>query len=118
MTTVINAIRQRDPDNIIIVGTPSWSQDVDAAAQDPLHFSNIMYFATINNGAEMQQWYCNGHAAQQWQLSYVSDGYYMLKNIVSGKCLDVYSFGLENGVKIIQWSCHGANNQQWRVEKI
>lgn len=42
-TTVINAIRQHDPDNIIIVGTPNWSQDVDAAAQDPLNFSNIMY---------------------------------------------------------------------------
>lgn len=41
--TVISAIRQNDPDNIIIVGTPTWSQDVDAAAKDPLTQSNIMY---------------------------------------------------------------------------
>ncbi len=41
--SVISAIRQNDPDNVIIVGTPNWSQDVDAAAQDPLSFSNIMY---------------------------------------------------------------------------
>lgn len=41
--TVINAIRQNDPDNIIIVGTPNWSQDVDAAAKDPLTASNVMY---------------------------------------------------------------------------
>ena len=40
---VIAAIRQYDPDNIIIVGTPHWSQDVDKAANDPLKGSNIAY---------------------------------------------------------------------------
>ncbi|GFN30086.1 cellulase family glycosylhydrolase [Paenibacillus xylaniclasticus] len=40
---VITAIRAIDPDNIIIVGTPTWSQDVDHAADNPLPFSNIMY---------------------------------------------------------------------------
>lgn len=41
--TVISAIRKHDPNNIVIVGTPNWSQDVDEAARDPLNFSNIMY---------------------------------------------------------------------------
>ncbi len=42
--TVIRAIRQNDPDNLIIVGTPNWSQDVDAAAADPITISsNIAY---------------------------------------------------------------------------
>ena len=40
---VIPAIRQYDPDNIIIVGTPTWSQDVDIASNDPLEGDNIMY---------------------------------------------------------------------------
>lgn len=40
---VIAAIRQIDPDNLIIVGSPSWSQDVDIAAQDPLAGANIGY---------------------------------------------------------------------------
>lgn len=40
---VISAIRKHDPDNIIVVGTPNWSQDVDVAARDPLGGSNIMY---------------------------------------------------------------------------
>ncbi|HNY18094.1 MAG TPA: glycoside hydrolase family 5 protein [Treponemataceae bacterium] len=41
---VIAAIRAIDPDNIIIVGTPSWSQDVDIAAADPIvDQKNIMY---------------------------------------------------------------------------
>ncbi|WP_170148147.1 glycoside hydrolase family 5 protein [Marinoscillum furvescens] len=33
---VIAAIRAHDPDNIIVVGTPFWSQLVDTAADDPL----------------------------------------------------------------------------------
>ena len=40
---IIPAIRAIDPDNIIIVGTSTWSQDVDIAANNPLSYSNIMY---------------------------------------------------------------------------
>jgi endoglucanase/cellulose 1,4-beta-cellobiosidase len=41
---VIAAIRAIDPDNLIIVGTPSWSQDVDVAANDPITgYANIAY---------------------------------------------------------------------------
>ncbi|HKL87201.1 MAG TPA: glycoside hydrolase family 5 protein [Treponemataceae bacterium] len=41
---VISEIRRYDSDNIIIVGTPSWSQDVDSAALDPIQgWDNIMY---------------------------------------------------------------------------
>jgi aryl-phospho-beta-D-glucosidase BglC (GH1 family) len=42
--TIIPAIRANDPDNIIVVGTPTWSQDVDLAANDPITGqTNIMY---------------------------------------------------------------------------
>jgi aryl-phospho-beta-D-glucosidase BglC (GH1 family) len=42
--SVIQAIRPIDPDNIIVVGTPEWSQRVDLAAADPITgFSNIAY---------------------------------------------------------------------------
>ncbi len=40
---VVPAIRAIDPQNLIIAGTPTWSQDVDIAAADPLPFSNIAY---------------------------------------------------------------------------
>ncbi len=41
---VIAAIRAVDPDNLIIVGTPTWSQDVDVAAQNPITgYDNIAY---------------------------------------------------------------------------
>ncbi len=40
---IIPAIRAIDPDNIIVVGTDTWSQGVKAAAENPLKFTNIMY---------------------------------------------------------------------------
>lgn len=40
---VIAAIRAHDPDNLIIVGTPRWSQDVDVAAADPIKDPNLAY---------------------------------------------------------------------------
>jgi endoglucanase len=44
---VVDAIRPYDPDNIIVMGTPNWSQYVDVASQDPVNPSsgktNLMY---------------------------------------------------------------------------
>jgi endoglucanase len=41
---VIKVIRANDPDNIILVGSPRWDQDVHLPAADPIKgFSNLMY---------------------------------------------------------------------------
>lgn len=41
---VMKAIREIDPDNIILVGSPHWCQDLHIVADDPIEgFSNIMY---------------------------------------------------------------------------
>lgn len=40
---IIPIIRANDPDAIIIVGTPTWSQEIDKAQVAPLEFDNIMY---------------------------------------------------------------------------
>lgn len=39
---VIPAIRESSPNAVVIVGTPTWSQDVDLASANPLPFSNVM----------------------------------------------------------------------------
>jgi hypothetical protein len=52
---VIRAIRENDPDNLIIVGTPSWSQEVDQAAADPITISsNIAYTLHFYAGTHHQ----------------------------------------------------------------
>ena len=41
---MIPVIRKNDKDAVIIVGTPTWSQDADIAADDPIEgYDNIMY---------------------------------------------------------------------------
>lgn len=41
---VIPVIKKNNPDAVIVVGTPNWSQDVDVAAKDPITgYDNIMY---------------------------------------------------------------------------
>lgn len=40
---VIPVIRENDSDAVILVGTPTWSQNIDQAAANPLDFDNIMY---------------------------------------------------------------------------
>ena len=52
--TVIPVIREYSPEAVILVGTPTWSQDVDAAAADPLSFDNIMYSLHFYAGTHKQ----------------------------------------------------------------
>jgi endoglucanase len=41
---IIKVIRANDPDNIILVGSPKWDQDVHLPAQDPIKgYDNLMY---------------------------------------------------------------------------
>ena len=40
---VISTIRANDPNNIIVVGTPNWSQDVEDVISDPISSTNIAY---------------------------------------------------------------------------
>ena len=40
---IVATIRANDPDNPILIGSGTWSQDVDVAAADPLQGKNLMY---------------------------------------------------------------------------
>ncbi|MBN1609596.1 MAG: cellulase family glycosylhydrolase [Polyangiaceae bacterium] len=41
--SVVSAIRRADPDNLIVLGTPLWSQRVADAAADPVRAANVLY---------------------------------------------------------------------------
>lgn len=55
---VIKIIRKNDPNNIILVGSPHWDQDVNLPAADPIRgFDNIMYtmhFYAATHGKELR----------------------------------------------------------------
>ena len=53
--TVIAAIRKTGSTNLVVVGTPTWSQDVDIAAADPItDFKNIAYALHFYAGTHKQ----------------------------------------------------------------
>jgi endoglucanase len=55
---IITVIRKNAPNNIIVCGTPIWSQFVDEAADDPIDADNIAYtlhFYAGTHGEELRQ---------------------------------------------------------------
>lgn len=53
---IIPIIRKNAPESVILVGSPTWSQEVDTAADDPLNFDNIMYTCHFYAGTH-GQWF-------------------------------------------------------------
>ncbi len=52
---LIKTIRAIDPDNVILVGSPHWDQDIHLAADDPIPgFNNIMYTCHFYAGTHGQ----------------------------------------------------------------
>ena len=41
--TVLKAIRENSPRSVVLIGSPTWSQDIHEAAADPLTGENLMY---------------------------------------------------------------------------
>jgi hypothetical protein len=64
-----------------------------------------------SDGAIVQQWSCNGGTNQQWAFAAWGNGYYLVVNRNSNKCLDL-------GDRILQWQCHGGTNQQWQLAPV
>ncbi len=54
---IIPAIREKDPEAVIIVGNPDWSKALDSVAADPLPGDNLMYtlhFYAASHGQEFR----------------------------------------------------------------
>jgi endoglucanase len=72
---VIKAIRQNDPDNIILVGSPHWDQDIHLVADNPITgFENLMYtvhFYAATHGKELRD--RSDYALKKGILIFVSE---------------------------------------------
>ncbi len=63
---IIPIIRKNDPEAVILVGTPTWSQDVDIAAEDPVRgYANIMYVLHFYAGTHKEALRDKARAALQ-----------------------------------------------------
>ncbi|MBN1128147.1 MAG: glycoside hydrolase family 5 protein [Chitinispirillaceae bacterium] len=56
--TIVKTIREVDPDNIILIGSPHWCQDIDISADDPVSGSNLAYslhFYAASHGEDLRR---------------------------------------------------------------
>jgi len=92
---IVDMLRDRG-DNIIIVGSPNWSQRPDLAADDPIDSNNIVYTTHFYSGT---------HGASE--ESYPTD----TPNEDRGNVMSNARYALENGVAIFvsEWGTSEAN---------
>lgn len=67
------------------------------------------------SSVQLQQYSCNGTAAQQWDFTYAGNSLYEIKNANSGKCLDLAGGWTINGTAIQQYDCSQTVNQRLKV---
>ncbi|MEE1770359.1 RICIN domain-containing protein [Streptomyces sp. JV185] len=63
------------------------------------------------------RWETTGGANQEWSAySYDTGKWDYIKNVHSGKCLEIADGSKTNGAAARQWDCHAGLNQQWVME--
>lgn len=71
--------------------------------------------ASTSNGGNVQIYTYNGTAAQKFQFIPYSDGYYIIKNVNSGKVIDVNGGSSKNSANIQQYTLNYSYAQQWKI---
>ncbi len=69
------------------------------------------------DGTNIQQWSCNGTAAQSFRVEDQGGGTYRVINSGAGKCVDVAGAGTGDGTNIQLWSCNSSPAQTFRIEE-
>lgn len=85
--------------------------------------TNTYTFRSLNSGMYLSE--RNGNVVQsssagessQWTIG-VSEGNYTLKNVASGKYLDIYTGSTANGTNVQAWEGNGKVSQQFQLEKV
>lgn len=72
--------------------------------------------SSLSNYVQLQQWSCNGTAAQQWDGNYVGGSRYEVRNVNSGKCVDLDGAWTYDGNEVQQYDCNQTNAQRWKIE--
>lgn len=71
-------------------------------------------FSTPSDHTQIQQYTCHRAPNQRWLLQQNADGYYRIKSVATGGCLDIPN--ASHNVEIVQqFQCHDGTNQQWSI---
>jgi Lysyl oxidase/Ricin-type beta-trefoil lectin domain-like/Secretion system C-terminal sorting domain/SprB repeat len=78
-------------------------------------------WSSKRNGTYLHQWTWNNQPNQMWKIQKLSNGYYKIINVGSGKAIDLAGWHEYNGAEIVQWEYWDNTNvqninQQWKIE--
>lgn len=81
--------------------------------------------ASVQSGANVQQWEINGANCQDWIFEEISNPgckmntsvVYEFKNVNSGMIMDIEAGKMENGVNVQQWTSGHFKSQQWTLQE-
>lgn len=85
--------------------------------------SNTYMFKSLNSGKylgvsnDTVVQTASTNASSQWTVE-VKDGYHSLRNVATGKYLDIYQGSTENGTKIQVWQQNGKISQKFLLEEV
>ena len=74
--------------------------------------------ASLNDSANVQQYYGNGTAAQKWQIIQNADHSYTFVSAASGKVLDVHYGNVTNGGNIQQYTNNRSGSQKFWLHRL
>ncbi|MEO5706170.1 MAG: glycoside hydrolase family 5 protein [Alteraurantiacibacter sp.] len=111
---LVGAIRRIDPDNLIVLGSPSWSQDVDIAARDPVAGTNLVYTLHYYAATHKAELRAKADAALAAGLALMVTEYGVVEATGNGP-VDIASsrewwdWAEANGVSYLAWSIGDRN---------
>lgn len=74
--------------------------------------------ASTADGANIQQYACNGTNAQAFNVTSTGGDVYKLINVNSGKAVDVVGSSAQDGANIQQWSDNGSEAQRFALKLV
>ncbi len=73
--------------------------------------------SATGDGGNVQATASAGLASQKFRFTLKEDGFYEVRNLNSGKVLDVDNGNIVPGTNILQWSDYASDNQRWAVQR-
>lgn len=77
------------------------------------HSGKAMNADGTSDGTSITQWSYDEGENQQWTLTHLDGGQYSVKNVKSGRALDVTKMSKDHGAKFQLWGYHGGDNQKF-----
>ncbi len=72
--------------------------------------------AGTGDGTQIQEWSCNGTAAQSFELQDAGNGAFTIVSTNANKCVDVSGSGTADGTKVQLWDCNGTGAQSFLLQ--